>query len=145
MDIFLQICTTINFPVSMEKTFWGTNRLTFLGLLIDSIDMKIYIPVEKIKKAKDQLEYFLHKENKKVTKREVQKLTGFLNFLCKCIIPGRAFTRRLYNLAKGELKAHHHVYLKRETRLDLWLVYTSVRLSVCVRFLGNFQNRIKCN
>ena len=31
--IFLQICEDINFPVALEKTFWGTTVLIFLGLL----------------------------------------------------------------------------------------------------------------
>ena len=49
---------------------------------------------------------------------KVQKLCGFLNFLCKAIVPGRAFTRRLYALTRG-LKSPHHIRLKVENRLDL--------------------------
>ena len=26
VDVFLQVCKQINFPVSLEKTFWGTTR-----------------------------------------------------------------------------------------------------------------------
>ena len=33
---FLKVCDEIAFPVSLEKTFWATNKLTFLGLLVDS-------------------------------------------------------------------------------------------------------------
>ena len=33
---FLDVCQEINFPVSLEKTFWGTLILIFLGLLIDT-------------------------------------------------------------------------------------------------------------
>ena len=32
--VFLDICARICFPVSTEKTFWGSQLLTFLGLLI---------------------------------------------------------------------------------------------------------------
>ena len=35
---FLHIFQLIAFPVSMEKTFWGTTRLAFLGLLIDTVN-----------------------------------------------------------------------------------------------------------
>ena len=36
METFLQVCKQIHFPVSLEKTFWGTTHLVFLGLLLDS-------------------------------------------------------------------------------------------------------------
>ena len=29
---FIRLCDYICFPVNMEKTFWGTTRLTFLGM-----------------------------------------------------------------------------------------------------------------
>ena len=57
----------------------------------------------------------------KATLLEVQKLCGTLNFFCRCIIPGRAFTRRLYSLTKGtsHLKPHHHVSIKSEHKKDI--------------------------
>ena len=33
VQVFLDICKEINFPVAFEKTFWGTTMLVFLGLL----------------------------------------------------------------------------------------------------------------
>ena len=36
VSIFLHVYKEINFPVALEKTFWGTTVLTFLGLLLDS-------------------------------------------------------------------------------------------------------------
>ena len=62
----------------------------------------------------------------------MQKLCGFLNFIGKCIVPGRAFTRRLYAVTakkneddEQKRAVHHHVYLKSETRHDLkmWLEF----------------------
>ena len=37
VEIFLSICAQINFPVSLEKTEWGSTQITFLSLLIDTI------------------------------------------------------------------------------------------------------------
>ena len=48
---FLSVCSMIAFPVSLEKTFWGTTKLTFLGLLIDTINQWVCIPIEKVTKA----------------------------------------------------------------------------------------------
>ena len=100
VEEFLQLCSIINFPVSLEKTVWGTTLLVFLGLLIDTVNQVIAIRMDKIQRALDMIEFFLSKRNGSVTVHQIQKLTGFLNFLCKCIVPGRAFVRRLYALGK---------------------------------------------
>ena len=50
---------------------------------------------------------------------------GFLNFLCRAVIPGRPFTRRLYFVGKGLTKPYHHTRLTSEIRKDLkmWLQF----------------------
>ena len=122
IQYFLEVCDQISFPVAMEKTFWATNLLTFLGMLLDTKRQIICIPMDKLIKAINWVDYFLNKKNKKATILEFQKLTGVLNFLCKCIVPGRAFVRRLYvnTSEKGKkLKPHHHVKITEENRMDL--------------------------
>ena len=53
LDVFLQICHTINFPVSIEKTFWSNTRMTFFCFLIDTVAQLILVPVEKLEKASE--------------------------------------------------------------------------------------------
>ena len=126
---FVEICTEINFPVSEEKTFWGTTKLSFLGLLIDTISQLICIPTEKIIKAEQIITNILTAKRKKITLGKLQQITGFLNFLSKAIVPGRSFTRRLYHIeerAKNKnLRQHHHVNLTSEMKMDLetWLIF----------------------
>ena len=118
VDIFLRVCEEINFPVSLEKTFWGSIFMTFLGFLLDTVKQLILIPIEKLDRAIGQIDNMLGK--KKVTVHQIQKLCGFLNFLGRCVIPGRAFTRRLYSYTAGDmLKPHYHVRLNHEMKLDL--------------------------
>ena len=81
VQIFLHICESICFPVSLEKTYWGTQLLTFLGLLIDTTNQKVCIPLEKLEKALELLHYAINKKNKKLTLLQLQNLTGLLNFL----------------------------------------------------------------
>ena len=118
IKMFLQVCKEIDFPVALEKTYWGTTLLTFLGLLLDTEKQLICIPMDKLNKALDWVDYFLNKKNKKAT--EFQKLCGTLNFLYRCTVPGRAFLRRLYVLDnKSSLKPYHHINITEEHRLDL--------------------------
>ena len=121
---FLEVCEEINFPVALEKTFWGQTVLTFLGMLLDTEKQVIGIPMDKLVKAANWVEYFLNKKHKKTTVLEFQKLCGILNFLCRAIVPGRAFLRRLHlsHMQLGAiLKPHHHVKITEENRLDLFV------------------------
>ena len=126
VNTFTQVCDKIKFPVSLEKTFWGSRCMTFLGLLIDTLNQIICIPEEKIEKAKNMINKLLNKKSNKATVSDLQELTGFLNFLGKAVVPGRAFTRRLYSLTeKISHKPNHHVKLTMETKSDLslWLQF----------------------
>ena len=129
INTFLEVCASIKFPVSMEKTFWGTTKLTFLGLLLDTVSQLICIPTEKIEKAVKLINYVLDRHSRKITLNELQQVTGFLNFLCKAVVPGRAFTRRLYHVeeraVEKNMKKHHHIRVTAEIKLDLemWLQF----------------------
>ena len=77
---FLAVCALINFPVSLEKTFRGTTKLTFLVLLIDTINQCVCIPIDKIERAVAMIQEILDKKSKKITLNQLQKVCGFLNF-----------------------------------------------------------------
>ena len=47
-------------------------------------------------------------------------MCGFLNFLGRGVIPGHAFTHRLYTFtANPKLKQHHHICVAGEMKSDL--------------------------
>ena len=116
---FLNLCSDINFPVSLEKTFWSSTVLIFLGLLLNTKTQTISIPKEKLDKAKTMIRRFIDPQKRKATVNDIQKLCGFLNFLCRAVVPGRAFTRRIYTLVSSNMKPHHHVKLPSEIKKDL--------------------------
>ena len=91
---FLSLCQEIKFPVSIEKTAWASNRVVFLGILLDGEFHCLSIPEDKRLKALNQLQIFINR--RKATVRELQSLAGLLNFLCKAVHPGRVFTRRIH-------------------------------------------------
>ena len=126
MSEFLELCKEIGWPIALEKTEWGTTIIIFLGVLLDGKNKCICIPEDKRCRATNQLLEIC--ENKKTT---VMKL---LNFLCKCVVLGRVFLRRLYAQIPSKfyklqqnkkLKPYQHVYLNREFREDckVWLIF----------------------
>ena len=142
---FLSLCEFINCPVSLEKTEWAAKHMVFLGILLDGENLCLAIPQEKVLKARGKIYDIITKQKKRATIKELQSLTGFLNFLNKAIVPGRAFTRRMYakipaiaydkKLALHDgsckLKLYHHVKLDEEFLLDckVWLSF----LNNCTR------------
>ena len=133
LQVFLDICDQIKFPVAMDKTQWADCVIIFLGLMIDTVRQVVCIPAEKIMRAVNMLQFVLSKMEKpkgkrKITVLQLQKICGFLNFLNRAVVPGRAFTRRLYgHLSNVNLKPHHHIRLTDEMILDLRTWYQFVK------------------
>ena len=75
---FLELCSLINFPVSMEKTEWGSTTIIFLGLLLNTVSQTVSMPQDKIQKALDSLDYFLDRSHKKTTVLRAQQLCGIV-------------------------------------------------------------------
>ena len=143
IQLFLDVSEQIGMPVNFEKTFWATTCLTFLGLLINTITQTVSIPREKIIKAHKLINRVLSNKSRKLTLYQLQQICGYLNFLCKAVVPGRAFTRRLCSHTSGVLKPHHHIKISEEMKLDLemWLVFLKHPSAYCRPFL-DFSDKV---
>ena len=98
------------------------NILSFAGIELDTLRMEARLPVDKTEKCRLLISSFLRR--KKVTLREIQSLTGLLNFACSVVVPGRAFLRRLIDLTKGITAAHYYIRLTKSVKADLSLWQT---------------------
>ena len=116
----LLLCQESNLPVAEDKTEWACTLIVLLGILLDGKRLVLCIPLEKQVKALRLLNDLTWK--KKMTVKQLQVLTGYLNFLTKAIVPGRTFTRRIYSkytgIDKMKLKPYHHVTIDKEFRFD---------------------------
>ena len=134
---FLELCKKINLPVALEKTEVASTLMVFLGILLDGQRMLLSLPIEKQQKALNLLNDLTGK--RKITVKQLQTLTGYLNFLTRAIFPGRTFTRRIYSKytdRNRKLRQHHHVAIDSEFRFDceMWRF-----------FLLNFRNESVCH
>ena len=119
INSFLLLCQELNLPVAEEKTEWASTLVIFLGILLDRARLLLSIPIEKQQKALRLLNELTGK--RKVTVKQLQVLTGYLNFLSKAIVPGRTFTRRIYSKYSqrdSQLKQRHHVSVDTEFTFD---------------------------
>lgn len=117
LNLFGDLCGHLGIPIAPEKTCGPATTLSFAGIALDTIQLEARLPAENILKYKDLISDFL--KRKKVTLKEVQSLTGHLNFACCVILPGRAFFRRLIDLPIGIQSPFHFIRLKKEVKADL--------------------------
>ena len=124
-----QLLVTINMyrrlgvPLATEKLEGPTDRLTFLGIEVDLKAGILRLPRDKLARTKVALRAW--ETRKCCTKRELESFIGTLQHACKVIRPGRAFLRRMIDLAKVPRRSHHVTRLNNEFRADLrwWHVF----------------------
>ena len=114
---FLSLCKYLGIPIAPDKTVGPQTILAFAGIELDTLRMEARLPDDKTDKCKSLISGFLRR--KKVTLREIQSLTGLLNFACSVVVPGRAFLRRLIDLTKGIKFPHHFIRLTKSVKADL--------------------------
>ena len=117
LNLFVDLRGHLGVPIAPEKTCGPATTLSFAGIELDTIQLEARLPTEKILKCKDLISDFL--KRKKVTLKEVQSLTGLLNFAHSVILPGRAFLCRLIDLTIGIQSPFHFIRLKKEVKADL--------------------------
>ena len=126
---FINLCSEIGCPVSLDKTEWASNIMIFLEILINGVTHTLSIPENKRNKALELINWAI--QRKKVTIKFIQRLTGTLNFINRAIVPGQAFTCGMYTKLKitnenGELlKPHHHVNLNKSfiDNCEIWRIF----------------------
>ncbi|MBV2113348.1 MAG: hypothetical protein KUF82_20545 [Candidatus Thiodiazotropha sp. (ex Ctena orbiculata)] len=117
MAHFQEICKDLGVPIAAEKTQGPTTCLTYLGYELDTVEMLLRIPDEKVKQILEKVTEAL--ERRKLTLKELQSLTGSLSFCAKAMPSARAFIRRMYAAMSKAKQPHHRVRLTRGIKEDL--------------------------
>ncbi|MES9994401.1 MAG: reverse transcriptase domain-containing protein [Candidatus Thiodiazotropha sp.] len=121
MALLTLVFNRLRVPIHPTKTVGPVTSLEYLGVFINSVDMKAYLPQEKLSRIISMIDAFRHK--RKVTKRELLSLLGHMNFACRVIRPGRSFVSYLLSLASSVTELHHHVYINQACLRDMSMWY----------------------
>lgn len=130
MSSFQSICTECGIPLAVEKTQGPVTCLIFLGIEIDTDQMCIRIPREKILELRGLLEALIVR--KKVKVRTLESLVGKLNFFSKAVRGGRAFNRRFYDAMIGISNPDFYIRLNSAVKQDM---------TMWLRFLVDFNGK----
>lgn len=100
-----------------EKAIAPTTRMVFLGVTFDSVSMTREVTVQRLCEIAELITQWLLKSH--ATKQQLQSLIGKLQFVAKCVQPGRLFVSRLLNMLPNLRRSHHRFRISNEFRKDL--------------------------
>ncbi len=105
MRIMERTCSDLGMPVEPSKTEGPSTVITFLGLELDTQELRASLANWKLKRSGK--------------KRDLLSLIGLLSHACKAIRAGRSFLRRLIDLSATTKVLNRHIRLNAAARSDL--------------------------
>ena len=105
--------------IEVEKLEGPSTSLVFLGINLDSSDMEMRLPPQKLSNVRESLAVW---HGKKAGREcETLSLIGCLSHASKVVKPGRAFLRRITELSKQAKELSHFMRLnKARSDIEWW-------------------------
>lgn len=117
LNALIHVLRLLGFSVNYSKVAGPTQFLQFLGIDLNTKDMKISLPQNKIADLKHEL--LKLKSKNKASKKELQALAGRMNFAAQCIYGGRVFMRRIHDEIAKLRRPWHRIRISATVRADL--------------------------
>ena len=105
-------------PVAKHKTEGSVTSVTFLGILVDTMQFQLWLLADKLARLQVIVRQWL--DHMSCTHHELEYLTGHLAHTATIIRPGRIFLSPLFALIATAVKPHHYV-LSVQADLHCWL------------------------
>ena len=123
LELILRVCECLRMPLKIHKIEGPSVILTFLGILLDTLQMDIRLPPENMAHLQDLLHQW--RARRRYHKRALLSLICKLAHACMVITPGRIFRRRMVDTACRVRCLHHWVSLKEEFPSDIewWVAF----------------------
>ena len=130
-DTLYSLLLSLGFTISPSKVVHPCQKLVFLGVEIDTIQLSLSLPQRKLHDLKSVLLSF--QSRTRVSKRQLQQLAGRLNWACKVVYGGRTFLRRILDLMNSLQKQSSKCLLNEEFFKDIswWLEFLEVFNGQC--------------
>ena len=117
--VLINLLHSLGFNVSWKKVVSPCQRVTFLGIKLDSTTMCVRLPSDKLERLNSLITSFSNKVS--ASKRQLQSLAGSLNFACHVVHGGRTFLRRVIDSINKLKRPSHRTRLSSQFRDDiLW-------------------------
>ena len=117
LQLAVAVCQELGVPLASDKLVGAIQKLQFLGNTLDTVNLELHLPVEKLVRLKVLVSSWRGKRS--CRKRELLSLIGHLQHATRVVKPGRSFIRHMIDLAQVAKKLHHHIRLSASFRSDL--------------------------
>ena len=118
MALMHETCEQAGLPLEPSKTQGPSDKLTFLGIELDSTAMEIRLPEDKLVHALETLAQWQVRK-RACRKRDLLSLIGVLSHASKVVRSSRIFLRRLINLSTTVEDPSHFIRLNAEAKSDI--------------------------
>ena len=92
-SMFEGLCEELGLRLAPDKSVFPTTKLEWLGIDVDTVQMRLTIPDSKLREIQALTADWNHKL--RASKRELQSLAGKLNHVAQCITPAKKFMARI--------------------------------------------------
>ena len=135
LSVVMGACDHLGVPIANHTTEGPATSLTFLGILIDTIQFELRLPHDKLIHLQAQSAEWVGKKAR--TRKELESFIGHLSHAASVVKQGRTFLHELFRLLKVARSPHHYVRLPLGARADiLWWSYFLRDWNGCSFFPG---------
>ena len=120
--VLCKLLCNLGFQISPGKVVPPCQLLTFLGIQIDTVNLELSLPQEKLVETKALVQEFLHK--KRANKHQLQCLAGKLNWASRVVYGGQTFLRRIIDHINCLRSTDAKFLLTTEFHLDIMWWHT---------------------
>ncbi len=110
LAIIKQVCSDTGTPVEEDKSVGPTTSITFLGLELDSVELTIRLPDDKLVKLR-------HADAEGSQSRRIAVCS--LQHASKAVCQGRSFLRRLIDLSTARRGLNDDIRINKSAQSDI--------------------------
>ncbi len=123
LSILLTTFDRLGLPIAPKKLEGPTTRLSFLGIELDTHNMVMRLPAQKLEELKGLVQAWWGVKH--ATRDELESLAGKLQHACQVVPSGRTFLRRMFELMSVARSAVRPIRLNESFRSDLqwWAMF----------------------
>ena len=117
LEVVTKVLRMLGIPIAVHKTEGPNTVLTFLGIIIDTVNFELRLPDDKLVRLQALLQSWAPKMH--CRKRELESLVGHLSHAATVVRHGRTFLRQLFSLLSRPRPGHHFIHLTAGAQADL--------------------------
>ena len=133
-----QLLMELGLQESSAKAVFPCQIMIFLGVLFNSVTMTMEVIPSRLQQIKEELQLWGHRKVF-ASKQQIQQLIGKLQFVAKCVKPGRLFIARMLDTLRSIPHNKDRIRLPSDFKADIFWWQKFIETYNGVSLLGDTQ------